>query len=140
MTLIILRKHASCSVYDACNDFFSHGSNADLSSSSFKPGCNTKYWLFKHKVQHWFNTLESSAKVNRSNEGQDPTASELYEIREDHSSHKVSKHSHVVKVSNCAKDLTTSKVGLHSEVPEMSKALESDITFMSKPHGAIREG
>ena len=84
------------SVYDACNDFSSHGSNADLPSSSFKPDFDTKYWLFKQKVQHWLITLESSAKVSRSHYGHGPTASELCEISEGHSSHKVSKHSHVV--------------------------------------------
>ena len=128
------------SVYDACNDFSFHGSNADSPSSSFKPDFDTKYWLFKQKVQHWFNTLESSAKVSGSHDGHGPTTSELCEIGEGHSSRKVSTHSHVVAVSNCAKDLTTSKVGLQLEVPGVSKALESDVTFMSNPHGASREG
>ena len=109
------------SVYNACNDFSSHGSNADLPSSSFKPDFDTKYWLFKHKLQHWFNTLESSAKVSGSHDGHGPTASKLCEISKGHSSHKVSKHSHVVKVNNCAKNLTTSKVGLQLEVPGVSK-------------------
>ena len=80
------------SVYDACNDFSSHGSNADLPSSSFKPDFDTKYWLFKQKVQHWFNILESSAKVSGSHDGHGPTASELYETSEGHFSHNVSKH------------------------------------------------
>ena len=75
-----------------------------------------------------------------SHDGHGTTASELCEISEGHSSHKVSKHSHVVKVSNCAKDLTTSKVGLQLEVPGVSKALESDVTFTSNLHGPSSEG
>ena len=140
-------------VYDTYNDLSSHSStNNLLHTSTFKLDVDTRYWVFKQRVQQWFNSLLHSGKLSADPQSKCPqtaatTSHELMAptVRPDtltkpvpvSSSSKISKisQSHLVNSNgdepDCEPEVgisseahTFSKVNQNVNLPKVSRSLE----------------